>query len=38
MAEFTKAQLTKSGSPTPRRTLVGTRTGLSGPLSLAIQP
>jgi len=38
VVEFAKAQLTKSESPTPRRTLVGSRTGLGGPLSVAIEP
>ena len=36
--EFTKAQLAKSGTPTPRRELTGPSTGLSGPVALAIEP
>ena len=36
--EFTKAQLAKSGAPTPRRELTGPSTGLRGPVALAIEP
>ena len=36
--EFAKAQLAKSGSPTPRRELTGPSTGLRGPVALAIEP
>jgi sugar lactone lactonase YvrE len=38
VTEFTKAELAKSGSPTPRRQLTGPNTGLRGSAALAIEP
>ena len=38
VVEFTKAQLGKSGSPTPAVTIVGPDTGLNNPWAVAIEP
>ena len=38
VAEFTKAQLGRSGSPTPAVTIAGPQTGLNSPWVVAIEP
>jgi hypothetical protein len=38
VVEFTKAQLTRSGSPKPTVTIAGPHTGLNGPWAVAIEP
>ncbi|MGO9581730.1 MAG: hypothetical protein ACLP36_02885 [Acidimicrobiales bacterium] len=38
VVEFTKAQLTRSGSPKPTVTIAGPHTGLNGPWGVAIEP
>jgi hypothetical protein len=38
VVELTKAQLTRSGSPVPARTITGPATGLNWPWSLAVEP
>ncbi len=38
VVEFTKSQLTKSGSPAPAVTILGPHTGLNGPWGVAIEP
>ena len=38
VAEFNKAQLARSGSPTPAVTIAGPDTGLNNPWAVAIEP
>jgi hypothetical protein len=38
VVELTKAQLARSGSPVPARTITGPATGLNWPWSLAVEP
>ena len=38
LVEISKAQLAKSGTPTPTRTIAGAATGLNNPQYLAIEP
>jgi hypothetical protein len=38
VVEFTKAQLAKSGSPTPARSIVGPATGVNSPWAVTVGP